>query len=120
MPLMDKPFGWTRSPQQVARNLEALQLLQAGALREGELFSLVTGVPLNQGKVTEKVERRGLCKDCRLPLLHAGPQLAQQNARCRTCASKHRSAVNAAARPRKSEVSSEPVGERHESAVLSG
>ena len=109
MSLLERPFGYSRSPQQIARNLEAIELLQHGKLQRGELFRLVTGVsspraavdmaepgPGRPASLTDSRRKGppGVCIDCREPVGHAGEPLKSQPRRCLDCGRKRRQQHN--------------------------
>lgn len=103
--LLDKPLHYARSPEQRARNSEALRLCLAGELRRGDLPRIVLG-----GPAAQPVRDRSLCVDCGGDLLAAGPQLAQQGNRCRPCGQERRRKHNQQQSPRASSAVASSAG----------
>ncbi len=98
-PILDKPIDYKRSPAQTARNLEAIEKLQAGTLQPGELFRLVTGAQQpGPGSGAARAGRprssRASCRDCKRPVKHAGTPYKSQPLRCRPCGKEKRQRHN--------------------------
>lgn len=89
MPLLDKPYGFRRTKAQLGRNKQAYDLLTAGKLEPGQLYSTLYGAetplsPLEANPVKTSGQRT-TCIDCGSDLEWAGPQLKSQPRRCLIC-----------------------------------
>lgn len=106
--LLEKAFGMKRSQAQLARNFEAMQRLEAGDLREGELFRIVMGVaPISSAAPAPRPTSSAhmgasavdqICIECFCPINERGEPLSSQPKRCRPCGSRKRRDHNAAQR----------------------